>query len=224
MGQVFFIKSTGRSLKMKKLLCVAIFAFVVSLVFAQEGQAGMSGDGRSSASGRTYNVGDSGPAGGHVFYDKGVFSGGWRYLEAAPVETEIDALWGGYGTDVPGTVTVVGSGRQNTQLIINRLRQLNEMNQLRGLGHLNDNGRAAQLCASLNFGGCNDWFLPSKDELDLMYKNLKQKGLGGFSNTGWYWSSSQDLSTNAWNQYFRNGSQYSRLKFDTCSVRAVRAF
>lgn len=30
------------------------------------------------------NVGDAGPAGGFIFYDKGKVSDGWRYLEAAP--------------------------------------------------------------------------------------------------------------------------------------------
>ena len=30
-----------------------------------------------------YNIGDTGPAGGLVFYDKGNSSGGWRYLEVA---------------------------------------------------------------------------------------------------------------------------------------------
>jgi TolB-like protein len=167
---------------------------------------------------RTYNVGDTGPANGIIFYDKGVFSNGWRYLEAAPTETEFTAQWGAYtvsGTnyqyrDVPGTGTVVGTGKRNTELIVERLRQWGE------------SGRAAQLCASLNFDGYNDWFLPSKDELDLMYKNLKQKGLGGFGSS-WYWSSSQ--YTNAtWIHYFGDGRQDYHHKHNTHAVRAVRAF
>jgi len=36
----------------------------------------------------TYSLRDIGPAGGYIFYDKGSYSNGWRYLEAAPVSTE----------------------------------------------------------------------------------------------------------------------------------------
>jgi len=36
----------------------------------------------------TYALRDVGPAGGYIFYDKGSYSNGWRYLEAAPKSTE----------------------------------------------------------------------------------------------------------------------------------------
>jgi TolB-like protein len=184
--------------------------------------AGMSSEGdrvTQTASSKTYNVGDFGPAGGFIFYDKGVFSNGWRYLEAAPAETEFTAQWGAYERDVTGTNTGVGFGKRNTELIVERLRTLGE------------NGKAAQLCVSLDFDGYKDWFLPSKDELDLMYKNLKQKGLGGFKTvqdstnyTHWYWSSSQTRTGNTWFQRFSDGGQESGNKSYTNSVRAVRAF
>jgi TolB-like protein len=176
-----------------------------------------------------YQIGGFGPAGGFIFYDKGVFSNGWRYLEAAPAETEFTAEWGRLeeiyegsgrnrrlvdyrGVVVSGTGTVVGSGKRNTELIVESLRSAGET------------GRAAQLCASLNFDGHRDWFLPSKDELDLMYKNLKQRGLGGFSNNNWYWSSSQYNDYHAWNQRFSDGLQNASLKNGTSTVRAIRAF
>jgi hypothetical protein len=88
---------------------------------------------------------------------------------------------------------------------------------------LRESGRAAQVCAGLNVNGFGDWFLPGKDELNLMYKNLKQKGLGNFSDN-WYWSSSQANDNGAWNQNFRNGYQDSGLKNLAYSVRAIRAF
>ncbi|MDR3343848.1 MAG: DUF1566 domain-containing protein [Treponema sp.] len=174
---------------------------------------------QSGDSGQVYKIGDFGPAGGLVFYDKGVFSYGWRYLEAAPAETEFTAQWGAWGAyqqTVSGTGTAaVGIGKRNTQLIVDRLRQSGE------------SGRAAQLCVSLDFDGFKDWFLPSKDELDLMYKNLAQKGLGSFGS-GWYWSSSESNGYNSWLQRFSDGSQgYANdhgNKDVSYSVRSVRAF
>jgi len=176
--------------------------------------AGMTSEGdrvKQTDSGKIYKVGDFGPAGGYVFYDKGIFSNGWRYLEAAPAETEFPAQWGAYGKDVAGTSTSLGSGKRNTEIIVERLQLLGE------------SGRAAQVCASLNFDRYKDWFLPSKDELDLMYKNLKQKGLGGFGSS-WYWSSSQTNNRGAWVQRFSDGVQSYDAKNVTYSVRAVRAF
>ncbi|MDR1986190.1 MAG: DUF1566 domain-containing protein [Treponema sp.] len=161
----------------------------------------------------TYQVGNFGPAGGRVFYDKGIFSAGWRYLEAAPVETEFTAIqWGAYGKTVGGTGTAIGSGKRNTQMIVEFLQRQGET------------GRAAQVCAALDFDGFKDWFLPSKDELDLIYKNLKVKGLGELSDS-WYWSSSEDTNNfGAWVQRFSGGSQGVSDKIGTHSVRAVRAF
>ena len=161
----------------------------------------------------TYRIGDTGPAGGIVFYDKGFVSDGWRYLEAAPSGMEFKARWGAHERRVAGTETGIGSGKQNTRLIVEHLNSAGE------------SGHAAQLVAGLNFGGFTDWFLPGRDELNLMYANLSQKGLGGFDTDGWYWSSSQYDNLNAWLQYFGNGRQYSFFgKTNTNSVRAIRAF
>ncbi|MDR1902618.1 MAG: DUF1566 domain-containing protein [Treponema sp.] len=161
---------------------------------------------------KVYMIGETGPAGGLIFYDKGAFSSGWRYLEAAPLEMEFTAKWGADGEYINGTLQIVGSGKQNTQLIIERLQELKET------------GKAAQLCAALDIGGFKDWFLPSLGELDLMYKNLKVMGRGGLGNS-WYWSSSQNSNyVSAWVQYFGNGSRVYDYKDTTSSVRAIRAF
>jgi len=169
-------------------------------------------------------IGEKGQAGGIVFYDKGSYSDGWRFLEAAPANTEFQARWGGYKGyepnniieyyDLPQTGTAVGKGNWNTVFLARFLELMGE------------SGRAAQQCAQLNIGGYSDWFLPSKDELNLMYRNLKLKGWGGFSNKrySYYWSSSQKYNTYAWGQDFSDGSQDDLGKDSTFSVRAVRAF
>jgi len=156
-----------------------------------------------------YVIGSIGPAGGIVFYDKGSYTDGWSYLEAAPANYEFNAEWGAYGHDITGTQITYGSGRSNTELIIARLTQLGETD------------RAAQRCQVLNINGFNDWFLPSRNELDLMYKI--RNTIGDFSNT-WYWSSSQMTANTTWLQNFANGNQNFSTKNNTQRVRAIRAF
>jgi uncharacterized protein (TIGR02145 family) len=71
----------------------------------------------------------------------------------------------------------------------------------------------------------DDWFLPSKDELNLMYVNLHLFGVGGFAGED-YWSSSEYLTSagDAWTQYFWDGSVSYFTKFNTARVRACRVF
>jgi uncharacterized repeat protein (TIGR02543 family) len=155
----------------------------------------------------------TGPAGGLIFYDKGSVSYGWRYLEAAPVSTEwTDKEWGSFETLIGGTETGIGTGQSNTTIIVNWLNSHSET------------GCAAQVCDALVYGGYSDWFLPSKDELNLMYTNLKVAGVGGFV-AHFYWSSSEYSAIYAWIQNFNDGGQGNYGKFaNSLWVRAVRAF
>ena len=161
-----------------------------------------------------HRIGDTGPAGGVIFYDKGNSDDGWRFLEVAPANTEFTAEWGVMGRAVVGTSTGIGSGRQNTQILVDALRVSNER------------GRAAQRVRELTINGFSDWFLPSIDELNLIYTNLGQNNAGGFrNNTSSYWSSSQNDNTSfSWAQRFRDGSRGSYIRNLTLPVRAVRAF
>jgi hypothetical protein len=78
-------------------------------------------------------------------------------------------------------------------------------------------------------GGYNDWYLPSRSELNLIYENLQKAGvvnLGGADlGSGWYWSSSQcNYNFSSWVQYFGDGRQNYEFKIYSFSVRCVRAF
>jgi hypothetical protein len=161
--------------------------------------------------GKTYKVGYYGPAGGVVFFDKGNNIGGWQYLEAAL--NDIGSIpWGLNGITLGSTDTAIGTGWQNTQSIVESLGRIGEFNA------------AAWLCLSYRSNRRSDWFLPSKDELDLMFRNLKQKKLGGFSE-GNYWSSSEFSGGSAWEQSFSsNGLQHSLYKRLSYNVRPVRMF
>jgi hypothetical protein len=81
---------------------------------------------------------------------------------------------------------------------------------------------ANSACEELMLNGYSDWHLPSKEELNALYVNLKQIGVGGFANND-YWSST-GYSGGAWIQYFDNGGQVSKEEWLRFSVRAVRAF
>jgi hypothetical protein len=128
------------------------------------------------------------------------------------VEAEFQAVWSvnGYIT-VEGTQETIGSGRRNTQLIVDKLRQTS-----------GEWDTAAQQCDELVFNGFDDWFIPSIGELDQMYGNLKRRNLGDFKN-GWYWSSSRYGSgTYTHSQNFQNGGLNSDSQAYRRYVRPVR--
>jgi len=151
-----------------------------------------------------YRVGDAGPAGGIIFHDKGNNNQGWRYLEAAPVEAEFQAVWSVRGTRVDDLQEIIGSGRRNTQLIVEAFAATS-----------GEWDTAAQKCAELTFGGFNDWFLPSNGELDQMYGQLKRRNLGDFKNEQ-YWNSSRMA------QNFSNGQINRDAQFHVTTRRYVR--
>ena len=130
-------------------------------------------------------------------------------LIAAPTDQE-NALWGCYPTLIAGAdELMIGYGEQNTADILAGCKKTNT---------------AAYLCDTLTLGGYSDWFLPAKDELNLLYVNLHKKGLGGFVNDLGYSSSTENDNFNAWGQDFINGYQDDFNKYNLFSVRAVRAF
>lgn len=183
-----------------------------------------------------------GPAGGYIFYDcdadntkadpdgpDNLISSdcGWRYLEAA--RSDIGTYAFGYyvpdGTvKIVGTYTAIGTGKSNTERLVAFM-------DINGKAYSDSSGTltaeyAAKKCLDYTYGGYDDWFLPSKDEVNLMYQNLRKKGFGLFDidNNSYYWSSSEYDSTNAREQSFYNGNQVYYSRNDKCYVRAVRAF
>ncbi len=157
-----------------------------------------------------YAIGDTGPAGGIVFY---ITDGGLHGLEAAPADLGAGAVWGCTGVAIVGADgTAVGTGAQNTIDI---------------LAGCSETGTAASIVDAYTLEGYDDWFLPSKDELDLLY--TQKDVVGGFVTAfgGAYWSSTENGSDSnrAWFQYFQSGVQgnYSG-KWGEIYVRAVRSF
>jgi hypothetical protein len=82
---------------------------------------------------------------------------------------------------------------------------------------------AVWVCNELEVNGYDDWFLPSRDELNHMYGNLHRKSLGGFL-AQWYWSSTQYNSNYMWAENFASGAQDNKACGNTYHVRAIRQF
>lgn len=99
------------------------------------------------------------------------------------------------------------------------------------VGQAGHTSSAAKLCLDLVSGGQSDWYLPSIQELNMLWNNyytvtraLSQiSGATQLSNSV-YWSSSEFSSGFAWHFNFTNGTTGSASKSNTYCVRAVRAF
>ena len=202
-----------------------------------------------------YTVGQTGPGGGKIFYVAATpFACGptravtCTYLEAAPsgwnTGIEPTRSWanstnqgtsvGSSGSPETATATAIGWGYRNTRAIILQ-------------GNTDTATSAAALADSYTAtvtGGAvyDDWFLPSKDELNQMCK--WQRGLGwisdatvcgdsgginsgmgaaGFQPNG-YWSSTEVVNDYAAFQYFDAGNQDVNQKSSSLYVRPIRAF
>jgi len=168
-----------------------------------------------------YSVGDF-AQGGIVFW---VDETGQNGLVCAKEDQSTGVRWhaGTYGnTQAKGDGPF--SGEANTTLIIATQVAIGD-----------DNGTyAARICNELKIieGGktYGDWYLPSKEELDLMYQNMVTINSTATANGGSafedadYWSSNESDNTYAWLQFFATGGQFTSFKYVTLRVRAVRAF
>jgi hypothetical protein len=147
--------------------------------------------------------------GGIIFY---LDASGCHGLIAAPGDQSTAAAWwNGSYMDTRAYGSGLFEGKYNTKMI----------NWQQG-----GTTSAAAICANYGDG---KWYLPSIEELNLMYENIGQGNalglgnIGGFVNT-YYWSSTEIDNSSGWRQYFLNGNQYKDWKYKSGGVRAVRAF
>jgi hypothetical protein len=174
----------------------------------------------------THYIGET-YGGGKVFY---VYDNGQHGLIAATSNQSTGIRWNG-GSDIITRARAdgVGAGLKNTAIIIGA--------QVSTISPTYDgNAFAATVCneytVTATTGGITttygDWYLPSKEELNLLWSNrlITFPGLdnGGFA-LAYYWSSTEDNSNfKAWVQTFVNGNQFDANKNGTWHVRAIRAF
>ena len=185
---------------------------------------------------RTYQVGETGPGGGKVFYVAATQQSWGRYLEAAPTDYQVNGsrasvVWGCQGTSTEATATAIGTGKANTATILTKCTTA---------------GIAADVTNkySTSTAGAGQWFLPSRDELNELCKYARNQTTGnttkqcdeglGTLRTGFaaatYWSSSDKYNYYAWYQIFGgsnsgyNGAYGDGGKAYFVYTRPVRAF
>jgi hypothetical protein len=188
------------------------------------------------SSAHAYSVGDTGPAGGKIFYySEAGFSCGpdrsstCNFLEAAP------SLWNGGGSDPSrrwanetyeltevnnasspqtASATAIGWGYRNTRAII-----------LQGNTDPATSAAALADSHSVTVSGVtySDWFLPSNNELTQLYNNIEiVEGL--FQGFDWYWSSSEASGGSALMQMMGSFNAGGDDKTSARLVRPIRAF
>ena len=136
--------------------------------------------------------------------------------------------WGGYGTDIPGITDITDEykalqdfdGKANTAAI-------------KAYNSSLSNYPAAKYAYEYKTTGTNagDWYLPALGELSTVHSNNDYMNyalsLVGKKNipTGYYWSSSEGSTSNAWKLLFGSGYvDYYGYKTDSSYVRPVLAF
>ncbi|WP_044085483.1 DUF1566 domain-containing protein [Lewinella cohaerens] len=98
------------------------------------------------------------------------------------------------------------------------------MNTLQILNSPCASGHAADACANYSDGVYDDWFLPSRGGMFLIYYNLEARGhVDNFGNDS-YWTSNEQRDIGAWAVSFAGGTPTAYLKASSLKVRPVRAF
>jgi hypothetical protein len=170
-------------------------------------------------------IGSTGPGGGIVFYDAGSQQSWGRYLEVAPrgwygSANDPTIIWCNVINQYVKTGVLIGDGKVNTDLLSAKCSY-----------------GAGVEAKKYNGGGKNDWFLPSKNELNELCKYVRNQPTGNTNLTCkasgtlregfegyYYWSSSESADWSAWFQLFVDGLQDNYKKSYTYHVRPVRAF
>jgi len=157
----------------------------------------------ANASVQSFTIGQEYQGGIIVYID----STGLHGLIAAKSDQSIGATWynGAFGI-TSATGKIIGTGPNNTRKII------------RAQG---DGIYAAKVCANYRPDVTyNDWYLPSKNELNEVYKQRSFISAGPYV----YWSSTENDSNTAWGQNFSTGGRKKSIKDKIYHVRAVRDF
>lgn len=137
----------------------------------------------------------------YIFVDKNhdlsyYFSGSDYVNEWLPIDSaKYGYEWGGYGTETGIRATAVGTGLSNTNQLISK----NLQPYISGWWVVWDKVNEFRQSHS------DKWFVPSKDELNLVYENRAYLSNLSLNRYYFYWSSSESSSDGAWYRNFDSG-------------------
>jgi hypothetical protein len=157
-----------------------------------------------------YSIGDTGPAGGTIFYINPNEEDDWTYIEVAPESIETFLEWKAGGVSEARN-SVIGAGKTNTEAIV----------AAKGSGNY-----AAYYCYDLTYYNpvedyfFSDWYLPSRNELAEINNVVSTDGL----DSGVYWSSTEASLFNAYTRDLNNNTDTSLSKENQYLVRPIRYF
>ena len=153
--------------------------------------------------------------GGRIFW---LDASGKHGLVASPVDQSAKGIaWNPGAEIITGAIAdALFAGKDNTEKIISIQGKVTQY--------------AAKLCqdysATINNVVYDDWYLPSRFELNLLFR--QRTVVGGFNtSSGIYWSSTETTTkpgTKAWEQEFKFGSQHEDAKYLPDQVRCIRKF
>jgi len=180
----------------------------------------------------SYQIGDTGPGGGIIFFVD--------YTNQYPTVDYLEAAPRGWGNGITVNQGFLTGETTGTPTVDPQMTWCSSHFDLLGMDGWNASavgagvtntaianktcsGGAVQAVADYSGGSKTDWFLPSVGEAMLMYTNLRQMGLGGFVNDN-YWTSSEHDEEKAWAQRTNYGNQNEVDKRNHLFVRPVRSF
>lgn len=122
-------------------------------------------------------------------------------------------MWGGNSEEIPGDAAKSESnGAANTAAIVAEVGD-NTKNALEGKPY------AAKLCKDAKYGGKEDWYLPSKDESDIIFA-FKDKF--AVEERGTIWTSTEANGTQAVTKYWYTGAFYNMQKTESNHFVCIR--
>ncbi len=196
---------------MKKIFLILMMVFLATMLIISC-ECDMNDLGK-----RKYKVGDTGPAGGIIFYlNPNAKADKWTYLEVGKSDISSSTpgqykfKWGPILEEC-GTGEKIGDGLNNT-------KQLSAKDP-------SHEAASAVYGKDLYGNKYEDWFIPSRDEIKLLYESIKSGILNPESfSPDYYWTSSEEGDSGAWKISLLDGIPLIESRINACRIRPVRRF